>query len=492
MAFKLTKSDFRKYLQCKKYLWLHKNHKDLAGEISPATQAKFDSGAEVEEWAKKLFPGFVDAFKKEDPFDTFLTQKLVAQKTPIIYQPTFSNGKFFVRCDFISYDKKTETWDMYEVKGSSEIKEEQLWDIAFQKRVLEIIGLPVGKTNIIYVNRDYVRNGEIEPKELLIIENTDILIKDKLSEIEEYIKGAFDILSDKKEPQVNIVKQCEDPYECPFIDYCWKDIPDHSIYNIARLKEEQIESLIQQGIMQAVDIPAGFVTHELSSKYCRSLKSGTIIEKENIKSLLSSLEYPLYFLDYETYNPAVPIFDGFRPWQQIPFQYSLHILEVPGGQIRHIEFLSDNGTNPIKSLAESLKENIGPKGSVIVWSKAFEKGRNKEMGEMMPEYFDFFEDINNRVFDLMEFFSKGYYVDAEFCNSASIKKVLPVLIPALSYKELGIQEGGTASISWFNMINEKTPKEQKEKIKRDLLKYCKRDTEAMIEILKKLQRIVEK
>jgi len=487
MAFKLTKSDFCKYLQCRKYLWLHKNRKELVGEISAATQARFDSGAEVEEWAKKLFPGFVNAFNEEQPFDTLLTEKLVEQKAQVIYQPTFSNSRFFVRCDFIAYNQKTKSWDIYEVKGSTEIKDEYLWDIAFQKKVLEVMGLPVGKTYIIYINRKYVRHGEINPKELFIVTNTDALIKDNLAEIDQHIQEAFDVLANKKEPQIRIIDQCYDPYECPFVDYCWKDIPEHSIYNLGRLKKEQIESLIQQEITQAVDIPAGFVTHELSRKYCQALKSGTIIEKENIKSMLSLLKYPLYFLDYESYNSAIPIFDGFRPWQQIPFQYSLHILEAPGGQIKHIEFLSDNGANPIKSLAESLKKNIGPKGSVIVWSKAFEKGRNKEMGEMLPEYRGFFEDINERVFDLMEFFSKGYYVNAEFCNSASIKNVLPILVPALTYKELEIQEGVTASISWFNMISQGTSREQKEKIGENLLKYCEQDTLAMVRILEKLQ-----
>jgi hypothetical protein len=276
-----------------------------------------------------------------------------------------------------------------------------------------------------------------------------------------------------------------------FVDYCWQHVPEHSIYN-AYLDEDVLNKLLDEGIIKIEDVPTGMITNIKYERYYKAVKTGKInIDKKAIAGELKKYKYPLYFLDYETNSPAVPMFDGYRPYQRMVFQYSLHVIAKPGGKIKHYEYLADKYEDPSIGLAEDLSKRIGPKGSVIAWYKKFEAGCNKEMGERYPEFAEFFESVNKRLLDLMDFFANGYYVDKDFFGSASLKKVLPVIAPHLSYKELNIQEGGTASESWLPLIGGDLSLEEKKALKSDLLKYCELDTYAMVEIFNKLKAISE-
>jgi hypothetical protein len=215
-----------------------------------------------------------------------------------------------------------------------------------------------------------------------------------------------------------------------------------------------------------------------------------LIDKSSIKQLLNELEYPLYFLDYETVSSALPMFSGCTPFQQIPFQYSLHVLRTPDSEIEHYEYLgTDSETAPMPELLASLRSHIGDTGSVIVWYKVFETGRNTEMANAYPEYADFLSNVNDRIFDLMEVFSKQHYVHHDFKGSSSIKYVLPVIIPEFSYKEMEIQNGLVASIRWYDAVMGVVDKEQAKKTYGDLIKYCCLDTLAMVKIHEYLARI---
>lgn len=214
-----------------------------------------------------------------------------------------------------------------------------------------------------------------------------------------------------------------------------------------------------------------------------------IIEKDNIEEELSVIEYPIYYLDYETFAPVIPIIDGYRPYQRIVFQFSLHIQESPGSELKHFYFLAKDLADPSVEMAKTLAERIGKTGSVIAWNMGFEKGCNTEMGVRAPEYQQFFEDVNNRMYDLMHVFKKGFYVHKEFHGSASLKKVLPVVVPELSYDVLDIHEGMAASNSWGDMATKDMSQEEKDKIYNDLLEYCELDTLAMVKILEKLNKL---
>ena len=268
-------------------------------------------------------------------------------------------------------------------------------------------------------------------------------------------------------------------------------MPEHSIYDVW-FNEEKLNKLLDMGVLNLEDVPEDMITAARAHRHYTAVKTNKVyIEKDSIKNELSQLIYPLYFLDYETFSPAIPLFDGYRPYQRIVFQYSLHVQDEPGAELKHYEFLWDKLSDPTEALSETLSKQIGPSGSVIAWNMSFEQGCNTEMGERNPKYKKFYEDINDRMVDLIVSFRQGYYVDRRFQNSASLKMVLPVFVPKLSYKELGIQEGGTASESWRVMVDPNTVKKKFQQIYDDLLKYCELDTLAMVEILRELEKITE-
>jgi len=481
----LTKSDYIKYIQCQKLLWLYKNKKNIFPEVSEVDQATFDQGYEVENWARKLFGKGkeVENFFQKGQAET---KKYVADGEKVIFQATAMPKDLFVRADILKYNKKTKSWDIYEVKSSTEVKEEHIPDMCFQKIAFERDGYEIGKTYLVHINNEYIKKGKIDPKKLLTIEDVSDQVENYRSTAEANIPKAIKLIVQTKEPIVEIGRHCKHPYECPLKELCWEKLPDYSIYSLGRINEKKLQALKDLKILKITDIPDDFELNEAQRNQVEVTKTRKpLIDKEAIKETLNTLEYPLYFLDYETYGGAIPTFDGTKPYQQVCFQYSLHIIRNQGAKIEHYEFLHTDQDNPMEKLLLSLVQHIGNTGSVIVWNKGFEMSRNEEMANQFPKYSKFLESVNNRVFDLMEIFKKQYYVHADFKGSCSIKKVLPVLIPELNYKNLeGIQEGTLASLYWYKHIHNNSP--EKEKIIEQLLKYCELDTLAMVEIYKKL------
>ena len=484
----LTKSNYIQYIQCQKLLWSYKNKKEIFPEVSELDQAVFDQGYEVENWARKLFGKGkeVENFFQKGQEET---KKYVADGEELIFQATAMPKDLFVRADILKYNKRTKSWDIYEVKSSSEVKEEHIPDLCFQKIAFERDGYKIGKTYLVHINSEYIRKGKIEPKKLLTIEDISKQVENYRSTAEANIPKALKLIEQKKDPTCEIGRQCKHPYECPLKDKCWSSLPEYSIYDLKRINESKLQALKDMKVLEITDIPDDFELSDSQANQILVAKTGkTIIDKESIQEALNNLEYPLYFLDYETYSSAVPLFDGTHPFQNICFQYSLHVIRSQGAKVEHYEFLHTDQTNPIPKLLLNLVQHIGSTGSVIVWNKSFEMTRNDEMGKQYPKYAKALKSINDRVFDLMEIFRKQFYVHPDFRGSCSIKYVLPVIVPSLNHKNLeGIQEGGTASLYWFKHIFSNSP--EKEKTIKHLLKYCDLDTLAMVEIYNRLQLV---
>ena len=488
----LTKSDFLKYTQCYKYLWLHKYRQDLVSpEAKSALKRIFDEGYEVENYAYKLFPAGVSAYDEDIAEAVAKTKKLVKARQKTIFQPTISNSKVFCRADIIRRYTKSGNWDIYEVKSSTQVKDIHLIDLAFQKICFEESWLKIGKLYVIYVNGEFLRRGPIDPKKFLKIVDVTRAVEALIKKVGLDIEMAHKILENKNEPEVKILKQCHSPYDCEFSDHCRKHLPKDSIYGIAGgLSTEKLEMLLDQGILEIKDIPEGIVTNKSGLGYINAVKSKKVfIDSLAIKEELSSLEYPLYFLDYETFGPAVPLFDGYKPYQRIVFQYSLHIKRSPDALLEHYQYLCASIKDPTSELLGSLSKFVGEKGSLISWNKSFEMGCNKEMRERKKQHALFLKSVNDRMYDLMQCFKKGYYVHKDFKGSASIKRVLPVMVPKLSYKDLNIQEGGTASESWLKVNDPKIGQKEKDDLAKDMLAYCRLDTLAMVEILEVLKKL---
>jgi len=486
----LSKTDFKEFLICKKCLWLKKKKPELyvEGEVSGFLKKLIEEGYEVEGYFQKKFKDGVELRgAKEDLIER--TQKLIKEKKTI-FQATFETKEgLLAKVDVLDFNQKTDKWDLYEVKASSEVKKDLFHnhpkDIAFQKIVLEKSGIEIGKSYLIYLNKEYRKKGNLDLDKLFVYEEMDKKIEEIKKETELEIQKALEAL---KIDEVDL-KGCGCLYRshgqrCDCFEVFNPQVPKYSTAHIVGGKK--LWALVDEDVFDVKEIPEDFSLTKIQKVKVDLQKTGLPkINQKKINRIFEDLQFPLYFLDYETFGKAIPLLEGYKPNQQVVFQYSLHILEKDGG-LKHFEFLAENLEDATKNLLKSMQKNIGPVGNVVVWNESFEKGKNKELMELHPEYKDFLEAVNNRVFDLMVIFKK-HYLSPDFYGSASIKKVLPVLVPELSYKSLEVQDGTMAMDVWGKIIFGNLEAEEKQKIRKNLLKYCKLDTLAMVEIFKKLK-----
>jgi CRISPR/Cas system-associated exonuclease Cas4 (RecB family) len=479
----ITKTNYIQYLKCPRSLWLSKYRKDLKPTLSDSEQFRIDQGHEVEELSRCLFDqgALISALDLEEAEEQ--TKELLDGKG-VIYQATVIYDGLAARADIIVFNEAEDGWDLYEVKSSSELKNEYLDDVTFQKYVFEESGYKIANVYVIYLNNEYLRRGDIDLVQLFVVENVNEQVKERSLSIVEQTNRAKQVL----------VEASYEDVECgctlsssDYPEQCFGELPEFSVHKLLSRSHKRKNELLDMGIVDVGDIPEVFPLSIKQELYARAYKTQeTIIDKDAIKERLESLIYPLYFLDYETVSLAVPPFDGYKPYQQMVFQYSLHVLHEDGS-LNHYEYVADSACeDPSKELLVSLSKAIDQAGTVIVWNESFEIGRNNEMAELYPEYESFIMSlVNNRVFDLMNIFFEQLYVDPRFNASYSIKKVLPVLVPELKYDDLEISEGMTASLSWYRYYFEgdKTIKN----IQSNLKEYCKLDTLAMVEIYKVLR-----
>lgn len=409
------------------------------------------------------------------------------------FQRVFQTKDLYAKSDIVVTDRITGIVDIYEIKGSGSVKPEHIDDVSFQRVVVEQSGHTVGRLFVVTMNTEYVRHGEVDPEQLFTITE----ITDKVAELAPTTKDqiAAAIKYADSEPTPSLLDYCMDnKLDCRFIRLNFPDLPDYTIFDIAFLKNEKRRELLSLGIVSITDVPDDFPLSDKQKKQVAAAKSGEIeIDHDKIAKRMDAWEYPLHFLDYETFQYAIPQFEGVRPFQQMCFQYSLHTIDRPGAEPRHSEFLSRGEDDPARALAEHLRDAMsGGIGTVLVWYEAFEKTRNDEMGKMYPELADFFQEVNSKTYDLMKIFADKLYIHPEFKGRSSIKKVLPVLVPELKYSDLGIGDGLTATISWYRAV--KWPhldETERQRIFTDLEKYCELDTVAMVRIFEELVATVK-
>lgn len=448
----LSKSDYMLFLKHPAWLWVKKNEPKLIPPVDDSTQALFDAGHKFEPYAESLFPegvslGFSD-------YSEYLslpqrTQESINNGVKVLFQPRFEWDGFTCISDIVSFIGVSEI-DLYEVKASTTAKLEHVFDLAFQTAVIEGTGLKVRNIYVIYVNNQYTRNGEIEADKITHIEDVTDKVRSKGETTAKYMPLASSVAQQGNMPDPNPA--------------------------LAKLGSKKDWLKIYANI-----VPTEVKIWPEDTK--------PVIDHPQIKKFIDDLKYPLYFLDYETLMSLVPYFDGQRPYQQVPFQYSLHVQKAPDAEIEWYEYLHRDNSDPTRPLTEQLLEDIGTTGTVLVWYERFEKARNSELGEMLPEYSDSLKAVNDRIVDLIVPFKKKWYDDPRCEGSASIKDVLPVLCPELSYKELGIQEGGSAQRLWMEAVLDENRADQKDQILADLIEYCKTDTLAMVEIYNVLKKL---
>jgi len=489
-SINISKSAFVRGLQCYKSLYLNKHHRELEDKVSLSQQAIFDKGTNIGILAQKLFPEGADLDKYIPGNFSMVfseTKRLLATNSPTIYESGFKFENLMCFVDILT--KTNGSWYAYEVKGSTSVKDVYLWDTAFQYHVITSSGIEIEDMFVVYINNQYIRNGELDIQELFTIESVKDRILPLLPKARAHISQMKSMLGNSTIPNINIGTQCTTPYPCSFMGHCWENIPDYSIFNISRLSSDKKFELYEHGIVEVADVPIDFPLSDNQQLQVLTEKTGeTIINEFEIREFVNRLQYPLYFLDFETFQSGIPMFNQSKPFQQITFQYSLHIQEKPNDALIHKEFLAEAKNDPRIQLIEQLIDDIGSNGDIIVYNKGFETARLNEIARDFPKYKTQVNNINNRVVDLMIPFSQKHYYTPDMNGSYSIKKVLPALVPKLSYKELNIAQGGDASLAFESLYNE-TDKTRINQTRKDLLEYCGLDTLAMVKIIKVLNKI---
>lgn len=484
----LSKSSFIKGLQCEKHLYLYKYHYNEMDELSEMQKSIFKRGIDVGVIARQLFPNGIDASAGEKfSYDKCVkkTTEEIEKGTKIIYEAGFLFDGVLAIADIIVKDKNG--WNIYEVKSSTSVSETYINDAALQYYVLSGWGLKIKSFNIIYINNQYIRKGELNLKDFFSVDPVLKIILPMQKEIEENIIRLKKVLARKNIPKINIGVHCHNPYACGFFNYCRKHIPENSIFDFSGMHLSKKYELYDKGIISLDDVPRDYPMNAKNKLQLEAYKSGKkIIDIEGIKSFLSGLNYPFYYLDFESFQSAVPLYDNTKPYQQVPFQFSLHIHKSKDSNLEHKEFLAETGEDPRPKFIKQLLNATKGKGDIIVYNKAFEKSRMEELARDFPEFKDELQERIGRLKDLMIPFQKKYFYSPEMKGSYSIKVVLPALVPEMNYDNLEINEGGLAAIA-FNGLQYETDLMKIADIRQQLLEYCKMDTLAMVKILERLR-----
>ncbi len=485
----ISKSKFLWGLQCPKLLWHAYNAKELIPEPDAATQAIFDQGHSVGSLAKQMFPDGVEVGDGVRDLDETirLTKEALKLRKPL-FESAFSANGGYCRTDILRPAPK-DSWDLIEVKSTTSSKEVHLDDLAFQYWVLVKAGLKIRNCYLMHINSDFVRKGEIDPKKFFTMEDLTTQVVDPAGLVQDKLDDMLKVIRQRKSPDIKIGPHCNDPYFCPLIGHCWKFLPSHSVFDLYRGGQKGFE-LLEQGVTSLGDIPVEFnLTNKqgLQKQVARSGKP--YINKKAIAKFLDQLEYPINYLDFETFNPAVPLFDGLRPYQQVPFQFSLHIVNKKGGKAEHIEFLAEGRRDPRPAFMLKLRESVSRTGSIVAFNAPFELSRIQECCEALPKFAPWFKAVEERVIDLLGPFRSFDYYHPDQHGSASMKAVLPALT-GKGYDDLGIQEGGTASNEFLRVTFGDVDEKDRRRVRQQLEEYCGRDTEGMIWIVEELGRVV--
>jgi hypothetical protein len=487
MELRLSKSKYLAGTQCIKRLWLQFYKPDRAAPPGPAQQRIFDQGTAVGELARKSFP---DGRLISAPYyetDKALEQTEQALQAGIVdlFEPCFVFANTLVRVDVLHRNSDS-TYDIFEVKSTTATKPEHIWDLAIQTFVLEGSGLSIRSTRLMHLDRE-CRYPDLSN----LFATTDLTqdVRDYLQVVPDNLSQFNTTINSETEPSTPIGSHCSRPYECPFREYCFQQAsaPSTSIFNIPRLAADKLDSLIASSILSLEDVlddfPLSPTQREFIDLYLNDSKH---IDISAIKTKLSRLTYPLYFLDFETDSPAVPWLEGLGPYQKFPFQFSLHILHEDGS-LSHTDYLHTEASDPRKPLAETLLSAIGSTGTIVAYNASFEKSVIESLATALPDLSHRLRLLIPRFWDLLVVF-RNHYLDPAFGGSNSIKSVLPVLCPDLSYKDLDVQDGSSAQVAWLELINTDSPI-RKDKLAAQLRAYCHLDTLAMVRIYQQLQSL---
>lgn len=489
-----SKSKFVLFQGCHKRLWLELFKKEHKEEIN--NQQQLINGNLIGDLAMNLFG---DYYLAETPDNDLKIQAdntatAIKEEKDVICEAAFIYKNHYCAVDILVRDD--DGYSVYEVKSTTDIEKHYFYDLAYQYFVLSSIGIKINKLNLVHINKEYVLDGDLDINKYFIINDLTDKVKELREEVKELLELSDSILDSNKEPKSVICSTCTKYGGCPFLKYCKKynNVPDNNsvfdLYN-NRSKAKQVNSLI----LSFKDLLDNNV--KLSEIQRRQIDfalnyiNEIYINKEKVKEFLDSFKFPLYFFDFETYQDIIPKYQGTRAYQQIPFQYSLHILHEDG-KLEHKEFLGDGFNNPMKDIVLAMINDLSDSGSIVAYNDSFEKSRIKELAHIVTEHKNKLYSFVDRFVDLAYVFQSGYCYNKMMGGSFSIKSVLPALFPhdeELNYKNLeGVHKGDEASAAYLALPNMND--EEYNTTRKNLLAYCKLDTLAMVKIYQKLLELI--
>lgn len=494
----ISKSKYVSFCRCKKQFWLN-IYAPEKKEIDAATQSRLAMGNVVGDLAMRMFGNYIDVTYLDEKNQLDLkkmceeTKKLMDAGYENICEASFLIDGLYCAVDILH--KGASGYEIYEVKSTTEVEPYHKVDTSFQRFVLRKLGISIEKCYVVHLNNKYVLKNELNIQELFtIVDVTDeVAVLEK--EVERHVDEALKVLNSSEEPTVMLSKNCDKPFQCEFKKYCFKDIPKNSVFDLSRNTKKY--QYYQEGIITFKDIYNSKYFAKLTRKNQIQIEhelfnKELICDKEKVQLFLDNLKYPLYFLDFETTQMVIPIYEGTRPYEQIPFQYSLHYLEKPNAELKHLEFLAKADVDPRYALAKQLVEDIKPNGTIIAYNMSFEKTVIRNLSYTFSTLRHDLQMLLDHFVDLMLPFSNYDIYTKEFQGSYSIKYVLPALFPddqELNYHNLDIIHNGSEAMNIFASLSTYSEEEQ-ERIRHALLKYCELDTYAMVKIFYKLQELV--
>jgi len=483
----LSKSRFCTGVQCLKALYFKVYEPELAAPIDEAHQMILDQGTEVGVEARRRYPGGelidFDHFHSDEALEA--TQKAILRNPPAIFEAAFMFHSTLVRIDILK-NNGDGSWDIIEVKSSTNLKDEHIPDIAVQRYIAESSGLKVTRTFLKHLNRECVfPNLENLFKD---VDCTD-RVQEEVKSVPKRIDEMLAALESDSAPKIDIGPHCDTPYECTFKDTCWKHIPENSVFELNGVLDKTKFELYRRGLVLIKDIPDGEKVTRAKEQQLRAVRTGTpVADHEGLRRFIDGIQYPAYFLDFESINPAIPKYTGLKPYDHITFQFSCHILRIQRSSVEHVEHLAEGDSDPRPELAKVLIHCLGKQGSIIAYNQSFEKTRIEELARNFPSLANELRDLLPRFIDLRDAFSK-YYYHPDFHGSSSIKEVLPVLVPTMTYDGMEVCDGGGAQVYFLKLFDSNITPEERKKCRQALLAYCKQDTLAMVELLRSIQKI---
>lgn len=488
MTIRLSKSRFVAGCQCPKRLYWQVHSPELAAEPDAADLAVIEQGRQVGLLARQMFPGGVAVECRNGEEAIRATRELICNpQVPAIFEAAFEYRNAFVRVDVLER-RRDQRWRLIEVKSSTDVRDHHLADVAIQYRGATGAGLDVAACSLAHVNRDYVyQGGSIEPQAFFKIVDLTRQVANSQPAIVRQIGSEFRMLLKPAAPQIAPGQQCSRPVVCEFYERCNPPLPHDHITFLPRIHPSAVKALEEMGVESIRDIPHDFELSDIQRRAATCVQTGQPWFSDELRDLLDGLTYPLYFCDFESVNRAIPPFAGMRPYDHLPFQWSVHVHREPGAQPEHHEFLATDASDPRHEFIGSLCATLGETGSIVVYS-SFESKRLSELATWLPQFTDRISAIQCRLFDLLPIVRAHVYHPA-FAGSYSLKSVLPALVPGTSYDGMTVANGQDAGLAWELLVRRGSDSKECDAIRKALLDYCGQDTLALFRLLQKLRSV---